>query len=394
MPGSDLYVNQKNYVDGDDKPVGAFIGQRLLATNGNAWEWSGTGWYPIKLGGASSSSSAHPDPALSIAEGEIAGHSHINKFGRARNLQKTELPVDITGISNTLYVPPTAARIHQIASTNVADAGTVVSSGTLTTVSTHHTEFIDSGATFISDGVAVGDAVLNDTAFDHSCVESITSETELVLVGYHDGNTSSIGDAYRIVTPASTGVSVVHITKGIGSDGYFAGEFIVLNGTTNVPTVNEYWRINRMHADGVGNGASESNVGTLTATADTDGTITCLIFIGVGQTQMAFDTVPRGKVGYITNYYGSLFMPAKTLSATASIAMYFRKFITANGTGKIVEHTMDIAIDGSSNVPHVFNPYKAVKELTDVWLSVRELSDDSTWLSAGFDMVEVDSGHS
>jgi len=335
----------------------------------------------------------HPDPALAIAEGEVDGHTHINKFGRVRNAQKTELPIDATGVNNGLYVPPTAARTHQVKSTAAADAGTVVSSGTLTTTSTHHTEFIDSGATFITDGVAIGDTVLNDTAFDHSCVESIVSETELVLVGYHDGNVSTSGDAYRIVTPASTGVSVIHITKAIGSDGTFAGEFIVLNGTTNVPTVNTYWRINRMHADGVGSGTSESNVGTITATADTDATVTATIFIGIGQTQMAFDTVPRGKIGYITNYYASLFMPSKTLSATGSVAMYFRKFITANGTGKIVEHNIDCAIDGSSNSTHVFNPYKTVKELTDVWLTVKELSDDGTYMSLGFDMIEVDQDH-
>jgi hypothetical protein len=271
----------------------------------------------------------------------------------------------------------------------VNDTGIVVSTGTLTTTSISSTEFIDSNATFVTDGVQVGDAVLNDGAFDHSCVEEVVSETEIRLVGYHDDNTSTSGDSYRVVRASSTGVSVLHITKGIGADGYFAGEFVVLNGTTNVPTLREYWRINRMHSDGVGSGATEANVGTLTATADIDGTITASIYPGVGQTQMAFDTVPRGRVGYITNYYVSMFMPNKTLSATASIAMYFRKFITANGTGKIVEHNMDCAIDGSSNSPHIFNPYKPVKELTDVWLAVRELSDDGTFLSLGFDMVEV-----
>ena len=55
MDGSDLYVNQKNYVDGDDKPAGAFIGQQLLATNGSTWEWSGTTWISTGVLGASNS---------------------------------------------------------------------------------------------------------------------------------------------------------------------------------------------------------------------------------------------------------------------------------------------------------------------------------------------------
>jgi len=331
----------------------------------------------------------HIDPSLAIAEGVITGHSHVNKFGRAENIDVADLPVDVINNITTLYIPPTAARTHQIVSTSANDTGTVTSSGTLTTTSTNRTEFIDSAATFQTDGVAIGDSVLNDTTFDHSCVESIVSETELVLVGYHDGNVSTSGDSYRIVTPGSTGTSVVHLTKGIGSDGTFAGEFVVLNGITNVATANTYWRINRMHSDGAG--TNDKNVGTITATADTDATITATINIGIGQTQMAFDTVPRGKIGYITNYYGSIGRQSKTSGAMADVQMHYRKFITANGTGKIVEHDMSIAVDGSSNVPHEFNPYKVAKELTDVWLTIVGLSDDATYLSAGFDMIEVDS---
>ena len=44
MKGSDIYVNQNVYVDGDPKPSGAFIGQELKATNGKVWEWSGDSW--------------------------------------------------------------------------------------------------------------------------------------------------------------------------------------------------------------------------------------------------------------------------------------------------------------------------------------------------------------
>ena len=44
MKGSDIYVNQEAYVDGDPKPSGAFIGQELKATNGKVWEWSGSTW--------------------------------------------------------------------------------------------------------------------------------------------------------------------------------------------------------------------------------------------------------------------------------------------------------------------------------------------------------------
>jgi len=333
---------------------------------------------------------SHIDPALAIAEGEIAGHSHINKFGRIENIDTTDAPVDIVnGLTGLYSVLKTAARTHQCKSVSAQDIGAVRSSGTITTTSTDKTELIDSSATFISDGVAVGDPVLNDTQFDHTTVESIVSETELVLVGYHDGQLSTIGDTYRVVQRTGTGTAVLHITKGILSTGYHGGEFIILNGTTNVPTVNTYWRINRCHADGTG--SNDSNVGRITVTADTEGYVTAAIEIGKGQTQMAFDTVPRGKTGYITNYYGNIGRQGKTAAAMFDIELYFRKFITANGTGKIVEHDMSVAVDGTSHSHHCFNPYKTVKELTDVWLTVSGLTDNGTYISAGFDMILVDS---
>lgn len=55
MKGSDVYVNGENYVDGDAKPPGGFIGQQLLATNGSIWEWSGTTWIATGVLGAGKS---------------------------------------------------------------------------------------------------------------------------------------------------------------------------------------------------------------------------------------------------------------------------------------------------------------------------------------------------
>ncbi len=51
MAGEDKYANRENYIFGNPKPDGAHIGQELLATNGNAWEWSGTQWFATKIAG-------------------------------------------------------------------------------------------------------------------------------------------------------------------------------------------------------------------------------------------------------------------------------------------------------------------------------------------------------
>ena len=112
------------------------------------------------------------DFMLEVAKGDVEGHVHINKFGRNSLITTASDPEDIWD-GGGVYSPPTTARIHNIVSTSAQDAGTVLSTGTITTVST--TEVIDENATFVTDGVSVHDIYLNDDTQDHSLVESVES---------------------------------------------------------------------------------------------------------------------------------------------------------------------------------------------------------------------------
>ena len=323
------------------------------------------------------------DPILETSLGH-GGVSHINKFGRNPTIDTNTDPEDIWS-GGGLYVPPTQARVHNMVSTSTEDAGTLLSTGTFTAASA--IAVIDTAATFVTDSVAIGDMVLNDTSQDHSIVTAIVSETELTCVHMHHETTNQIGETYRIVTPAGTGAAVLHIKQGLDSNFDMQSEFIILNGTTSVPTVSSYLRINRMHFHGTG--STGANVGTITATAVTDATVTAQIDPTLGQTLMAHYTIPRGKKGYLTNIFTSVNSKS---TAVIDIALYEQLWAGNTpgvGDGRFIHGWWSASqAGGTLHIP--YNPYKYISEFSDVWLRVESVSANATDVSGGFDMILVD----
>jgi hypothetical protein len=323
-----------------------------------------------------------------IPLGLAPGLSHVNKFGRNPAISTATTPEDIWDVGG-LWVPPVAAVIHNIASTDVDDAGTLVSSGTITSGTV--TQLIDENATFITDGVAANDVVLNDTNIDHSVVKTIDSETQLTLEPSHHAHQEgsvgfNAGDTYRIVTPASTGASVVHI-YGLDEDYNEKEEFIIMNGTTNVPTVSTYWRIFRMHIDGAAI-RTVNNEGNITATTnDVAATVTAQITAALGQTLMAIYTIPDGKTGLMTSFSASIFKGA--VGALADITLRQTKFAGPDGAGCVTEHYLSVATDGASYVQHQFSPYKVFEERTDVWMRCETSSANDIAITGAFDIILV-----
>ena len=322
------------------------------------------------------------DPMLTLAMGYnplISECSYINKWGRRTNIDTTTDPADIWGGNTQLWVPPTAARIHNVASDNVADVGSVLSSGVATggSIST----IVDSGATFSSDGVAVGDTVLDDTNMEHATVVSVTETTITTHVTRH-GKPFNSGDTYRVVTATSTGASVVHI-YGLNSLMIKVEEFVVMNGTTNVATLLSYYRINRAHIDGAA-GRTTSNIGAISGTAVTDGTQTFNIAAGFGSTTLAIYTVSAGETACMTRLYAHL---NKSNSITATMSLRETAFASIDGAGSRVDDFFSIS--DTRALTDNPKPYRNFEEHTDIWIRCDEVSANDADITAGFDLILV-----
>ncbi len=325
------------------------------------------------------------DVFLEIAKGNIPGHSAFLKFGENPDIDTASGFEDIWDAGGS-YVPPTQARLHNIASTLAADAGTVVSSGTSTGGSL--TSIIDSGATFQADGVAVADLLLNDANMEIGVVTAIPSETEITTAGsMRSANTGLLGtangsgDAYRVATTASTGASVFYVI-GLDASRLQIEEFVVLNGVSNVATSSSYVR--QFRARAFGDGGSGGAEGTLTSTAQTDGTVSCQIIDGNNQTLMAIYTVPIGKIGYLNKWWGTLSKKQVAISVVRLRAG------TIDGVGYILQ-ARSIGSSGSSDFDYEYTVPLPIPGGVDVWVEADSNVND-LGVASGFDIVLVDDG--
>lgn len=328
------------------------------------------------------------DAYLAISRNKNSSVSFVNKFGRNPDIDTATDPEDVWDVGG-LWVPPTVARTHDIVSTDVDDDGTLVSSGTATGGST--TTLVDSAADFVTDGVAVGDAALNDTNFDHSIVTAVAATTLTLEQTYHANDPAfsgdvgfSSGDSYRVVTPASTGASITHIF-GLDASMEEQEEFIIMNGTTNVPTVNTYYRIFRMHIDGAAS-RTVTNEGDISATAQTDATVTAQINAGNGQTGMAIYTVPSNKTAYMTQVFADL---VQSKASVARLSVRETPMASIDGLGSRIQHFFGLE-NGSGHYHHTFKPYKKFLSNTDIFVRIDEVSANDMDISAGFDIILVD----
>jgi hypothetical protein len=182
-------------------------------------------------------------------------------------------------------------------------------------------------------------------------------------------NDTAIGTGARTVLVMGLNASFAEVT-----------ETVIMNGTTNVATVNSYVFISRLVV--LTAGSVQTNDGVITATAQTDGTISARIDVGFGQSSLCVHQVPAGKTAYMFKVYGS--MNVGTTGATADIHLMTKAF----GGAWIKRGSIGLSIDATSYGERTFILPLPITEKTLIKLQAD--SDIANCdISGGFDLVLV-----
>lgn len=317
-----------------------------------------------------------------VGENNIPGLQFIHKFGRNSDIDDATFETIWNGGGDYTGMNATAGEAIECFSGSANDAGTVLSSGTATGGSA--TTLEDTTATFISDGVAAGDMVLNDTDVSHGSILSLT-ETILTVWRFDKSGTfasrTKEGDSYRIVTAASTGLAVVELEFLLDS-GYDneTSEFVVLNGTSQVDTVGtNYIRMSRL--TGILVGSNVSNVGVVTARQTTStGNVFAVMPIGYNQTMIAGYTIPKGKEGHLLSW-------KVALSGKKAAFVGARLMIRHRGEPWRINEETEAGSPGSSvNDRHYIVPKNHLPEGSDIKLMANS-DQANTGVSGAFDII-------
>lgn len=198
----------------------------------------------------------------------------------------------------------------------------------------------------------------------------------------HDITSTSANDA-----AAGTGLRTLTIE---GLDGSYApqSETVTMNGVANVPTANSYTRIYRMYGTTWGSG--ELNAGDITATAQTDATLTAQVSTGEGQTQMAIYTVPDAKTLYLTNVYGTISRAAAASDAMCNIELQSRLNADTATRGWRVRYFFSPSATGTTLGVKYFDQPIAIPGKTDLRLVCTLVSDNDSNIAGGFGGYLID----
>ncbi len=261
------------------------------------------------------------DFGTEVARNLYSGYSIDTKFGRNPDVDTGSTPEDMwNGGSDYTGFNATSAETLEVFSADADDQGLLVSSGTATGGSS--TTLIDSGATFVSNGAASGDIVLNDTKGVHGIIDSVDSETQITVYRMTDSGTSpsnESGDTYRIANANDSGAAVVKLSSLLDGDLVSqTPEYIILDGTAGVNTTGSYMRCPR--AKVVLAGSSGLNEGTITVRQSSTTANIMAVMPTFGQTTIGAFTVPSGKICVLKRFRASI---TRTSGAAGSATILF-----------------------------------------------------------------------
>ena len=194
---------------------------------------------------------------------------------------------------------------------------------------------------------------------------------------------STVDTDGKTAAPNSVGARTVEV-KGLKTwSTEESSETVILDGTTNVATANAYVMINSMRV--LTRGTTSSNVGVITATADTDNSVTAHIAVNAGHSQQAFFGAPSGCTVYMGRLYGNM------LKATgANVSVLAELLVNPEPDTQVaffnVRHTFSLISDGTSAL--TINYWTPKKFTGPVMIKLRVTPSGGTQdVSGGFDVI-------
>jgi hypothetical protein len=325
------------------------------------------------------------DYYLEVKKGNVPGAQIVNKYGANTDVDLASVP-EVPWNGGGLYTghDATAAETVEIYldTGGTTDTGSLISSGTATGGTT--TELDDSGADFIiTDGVAIGNLVINDTKGAHGVITAITADKATVL-RFKDGDDVvtafpfEVGDAYRIVSSTGAGAAVVRLSEMLTGAYAEAVEYIILNGVTPVDTVGTYIRLSRGRV--VLSGATDTNSQIIFARQKTT---TANVFfalpLGKGSTNVCAWTVPGNRYGYILQYGASIL---RGNGARAEIDL------EAHPYGEAWQSRQPLNVEQTGGQAHRGDiPLISIDGRDDIRVIINTVSANNTGLTAHIDMI-------
>ncbi len=182
--------------------------------------------------------------------------------------------------------------------------------------------------------------------------------------------------------PLGDGAQTVLI-EGLDANFLPQEETIILNGQTNVPTASTYCMIHRMTVKSAGSGGG--NAGIITATADTDSTVTAQINVGNNVTGMCIYQIPAGKTGYLVHFWAALDEGGGG-TGHADAEIQDKEF----GEVWRVHNFFGLVTTGTSHFNQRDHVYERFESKTIIKIHIVEVTASGTSISGGLEFILVD----
>lgn len=188
-------------------------------------------------------------------------------------------------------------------------------------------------------------------------------------------------------TLLGTGARKIQI---LGLDDMFAPqqEIADMDGMNDVATANTYTRINDMFV--IEAGTDDVNQGIITATAQTDGTVTALMPAGTSETQAAVYSVGAERLLLITKIEIQMFLDMGNPNANVSTAIRTRRLIDSPDAALRTSIPIRLNRDVNPLFSRNSNVYVPIPEKTDIVGHVLTSSANNVEVAMAIEFLLID----